>query len=536
MKQILSESLSLIQKSGYLIALTAITIFYISIDFLKSWFIILISDGKIEYITYYIIIELLMPFIDSLITTVRIDARFKIAELFLESEYNKYNNLSFLSKNQSTPDDFRRNLIDAYNSIDLIIDWGLPELINVCSSICSSIFIFYSKNMYLSGIIIIFINILSYFILIKKMQKQYFDARESRKKENDKLYNLIILNLPMFRQKEISPNKIIENDLKIIHNHGLDHKNWHKIVTVTNLTNRIPLLILLCQNDNTKILLLLNVLSQINNSVASLMSFLNQSNRILSNYSTYIDFWKNLEFKEEPTALPLPISINITDLNITLDNFTLKFTPSISSISIKQNDKILIKGPSGHGKSTFINSLLGKINGLTLDENKPENYFHHYIEFYQSIKENLPTSTITVRQIFDSDSNDDTIINCCKLCLIDDWISNLSIVDCNNHIIDIHSQNPLDIEINERISGGQKTRLALATRIYRMLKSNKSILILDEPEQGLDPPIAYKIIDNIINKFSNKTIIIISHLELISNKRNWNKVIYIEKGNVNLLY
>lgn len=31
---------------------------------------------------------------------------------------------------------------------------------------------------------------------------------------------------------------------------------------------------------------------------------------------------------------------------------------------------------------------------------------------------------------------------------------------------------------------GEKTRLCLATRIYLMLKYNKDVLILDEPEQG----------------------------------------------------
>jgi ABC-type transport system involved in cytochrome bd biosynthesis fused ATPase/permease subunit len=56
-------------------------------------------------------------------------------------------------------------------------------------------------------------------------------------------------------------------------------------------------------------------------------------------------------------------------------------------------------------------------------------------------------------------------------------------------------------------------------------------LILDEPEQGSDPEIAYNIIDNIFKKFPEKMIIVISHLELIHIKYKWDNKFRIKKVN-----
>ena len=42
--------------------------------------------------------------------------------------------------------------------------------------------------------------------------------------------------------------------------------------------------------------------------------------------------------------------------------------------------------------------------------------------------------------------------------------------------------------------------------------NHKQVLILDEPEQGLDPIIGVRVIQNIFNMFQHKTIIMISHI------------------------
>jgi ABC-type transport system involved in cytochrome bd biosynthesis fused ATPase/permease subunit len=105
-------------------------------------------------------------------------------------------------------------------------------------------------------------------------------------------------------------------------------------------------------------------------------------------------------------------------------------------------------------------------------------------------------------------------------------------------IINMESKkNPLDINIEERISGGQKCRLALATRVYQMMTNNhKKIFILDEPEQGSDN-VAIQVIQNIFDMFNDKTIILITHIcdcKLRNLNVHWDHKVSIKGGIVSL--
>ena len=87
----------------------------------------------------------------------------------------------------------------------------------------------------------------------------------------------------------------------------------------------------------------------------------------------------------------------------------------------------------------------------------------------------------------------------------------------------------------KKYSGGQKSRLCLATRCYEIEKFNKQILIMDEPEQGSDSDTIVKVINNICAKYNKCTIIMITHmcncqLKLVS--VNWNLKLKVENGSV----
>jgi DNA repair exonuclease SbcCD ATPase subunit len=223
-------------------------------------------------------------------------------------------------------------------------------------------------------------------------------------------------------------------------------------------------------------------------------------------------------------------------------------------------------------------------------------YYHNFVEFFQNIKEKTPTSKVTVRELFDDEEDDEVIKQCCEIAGAT-WVNKLTKVEKEEKVYpdwtihgllwkagvdyfktrtNVHSfirkkfgakvkkddeqvdveagpvesngqsdeskdepkdklkDNPLDQEINERHSGGEKTRLILATRVYRMkklLKQNRNrVLILDEPEQGSDPPLAYTILDRIKDEFPNLTIIVVSHLERIHEKEWWDKQLSVEDG------
>jgi Fe-S cluster assembly ATPase SufC len=98
---------------------------------------------------------------------------------------------------------------------------------------------------------------------------------------------------------------------------------------------------------------------------------------------------------------------------------------------------------------------------------------------------------------------------------------------------DISEPHVFDIQILGKCSGGEKARLAIAKKLDEADKKKAKCLILDEFEQGSDPEIAYKIInENIVNskEFANTTIIVISHLERIQTVIDWNQYWIISDG------
>ena len=70
------------------------------------------------------------------------------------------------------------------------------------------------------------------------------------------------------------------------------------------------------------------------------------------------------------------------------------------------------------------------------------------------------------------------------------------------------------------MSGGEKQLILLA----RALISNKEIIILDEALSEVNDELENRIINNMFNKFNNKTIIYVSHK---NNKDYFNRTINV---------
>ena len=171
----------------------------------------------------------------------------------------------------------------------------------------------------------------------------------------------------------------------------------------------------------------------------------------------------------------MQLTIKFKNININNNNFKLTQNyKSKKEFIINQGNKILITGETGLGKTTFINSYLGYIDGITIEGYKhPLNLYSNYIIMFQTIRSDIPTSKINIKELFSIETNKEFDIDLCKkvckMCCIDNWLEiNINIV---NDFID------------EKISGGEKSRLIMATKLYSLVKNNKKGLILDEPEQ-----------------------------------------------------
>jgi putative ABC transport system ATP-binding protein len=176
---------------------------------------------------------------------------------------------------------------------------------------------------------------------------------------------------------------------------------------------------------------------------------------------------------------------------VILENFNFK---------ISTEDKVVIIGPSGIGKSSLFNLLLGlkqPRSGEIFFKNKkinPQN-IHFLRSQIAYVDQDNSLGTGSVREIiedyFSFEVNTDKILSKDKLKkMINDFSLDGDILKKN---------------INQ-LSGGEKQRLSLIIALLL----DRPILLLDEISSALDP----KLVEGVINKIlelKNKTIIVVAH-------------------------
>lgn len=220
--------------------------------------------------------------------------------------------------------------------------------------------------------------------------------------------------------------------------------------------------------------------------------------------------------EEKKTNYTYDLNGNIVFSNVSIYIDKKIFLKNINFI-IKQGEKVGIVGENGSGKSILAKTILGfykyegkiYINGHNIERlNKSD--IRKYVElilgesymFSGSILENIKLNNkIDMSRV-------DTITSDCE---IKDEIYRFK-----------DKYNTLIGEKGAKLSGGQKQRISIA----RSLTSNKPIFILDEALNKLDNKTRRNILLNLINKYNNKTIILVSNnLEIINYVDN---VIYID--------
>ena len=180
----------------------------------------------------------------------------------------------------------------------------------------------------------------------------------------------------------------------------------------------------------------------------------------------------------------------------------LNFENVLTSISLEifEGDFIAILGPNGGGKTTFIKLLL---NILKQNSGK--------IEFHENLKNKIgyvPQSATTVDGVFPA-----TVDEIIKTAFVNkkSFLKKISIEDKNyiNFLMESFGIMDLKSKLFVELSGGQKQRVL----IVRALANKPKLLILEEPDIGLDNISQSKFIENlnIINKESKTTIIFVTH-------------------------
>ncbi|MGE5679946.1 MAG: ATP-binding cassette domain-containing protein [Bacillota bacterium] len=186
------------------------------------------------------------------------------------------------------------------------------------------------------------------------------------------------------------------------------------------------------------------------------------------------------------------------------ENVTIEFNGRLIlknfSLKIKENEKILIYGKSGIGKSTILKLALGNLrpqSGRILYKGRP---------LSREVVWQVRKEAAYVSQ--DMEIGNGKVKEFLKLVFSYKANSHLSDISTEiNELSDYFELNRDSLEKNiEDLSGGEKQRFMIITAI--LLK--RKIFLLDEVTSGLDPVLKKKVISFFLNE-SNWTEIIVSH-------------------------
>ena len=267
---------------------------------------------------------------------------------------------------------------------------------------------------------------------------------------------------------------------------------------------------------------LIPALMRIQNSLLQISNYRYGANLTLDLISNLTDL--NLKFRSTPRTVQIDgaPSINLNNTTFSYDDSGKPVFKNLS-LAVKSGEVTAIVGPSGAGKTTLIDLILGiyKPNGgeiyLSSQSQRvnPESVINFaYVPqmpnlISGSLQENI---TLGLKQ---PEVDSDLLIQAITSSGLDDLIKNLP--------------NGLDTKIDSignRLSGGELQRIAIARALYL----NAKLIVLDEGTSSLDGN-TEKFVTNYLFSLKGKvTIIIVAHR--LSSIKMADNIYYLEEGEI----
>jgi ABC-type transport system involved in cytochrome bd biosynthesis fused ATPase/permease subunit len=457
-----------------------------------------------------------------------------------EVEYARYDHLAYSSKRKTAESTFLEKLDRATSAVIQMLDWGIVEVTTNVSIAGRCIYTFARMGLWMYLIAVIIVSAVLYTRLLQPMHQRFATIQKEAIEVADATEARRLIQMFQFKRGQKTVPQMVANEQCVAQASLTINAYKARIsATLTILVRASKFLILMnVMGDYGNFLLAMTVVSELSRSVWDLSHFMRDYITQSSGYNSYVEWWNDLKFAPERPGYE-DIPPYITSVDISHDNFRLEM-PTGLTISVKRGSRILITGKTGGGKSTLIQGITGQRAGVTMGESpddrtiSPHRSSGQMSIFDQEMPMRTPFTKVTLRDLFNR-ATDDQIDECLKTTFGDmDAVHHLySVIGGGDLVGDI--VNPRDCYLNEKPSGGERSRICVAAVLCDARIHDKQMIILDEPDQGCDTETGIGMLQRIFDQSSKFTIVMVSHMcecKLDKLSVNWTQRLCVSQGQV----
>lgn len=208
--------------------------------------------------------------------------------------------------------------------------------------------------------------------------------------------------------------------------------------------------------------------------------------------------------KEKEETIKFNDSISVQNLSFSYPETTKNIFTNVS-FTIPRGKFVGIVGPSGAGKTTFVDILLGLLQPsegkILVDNNNIFDNVSGWLDNVSYVPQSIYLIDGTIKEniafgVLPEDIDDNRIQQVLKMAELYDFVQSLDL-----------KENTQCGDMGAKLSGGQKQRIGIARALYQ----NPSVLILDEATSALDNETEKQITETITKLKGEITIIAIAH-------------------------
>jgi ATP-binding cassette, subfamily B, bacterial len=222
-------------------------------------------------------------------------------------------------------------------------------------------------------------------------------------------------------------------------------------------------------------------------------------------------------------------TVDATSGLLTLDRVNVSFDGGAThalddvSLEIAAGETVAFVGPSGSGKSSLLNTVLGFIrptggrmllDGIDMEELD--------LRSFRSFVSVVPQESV----LFEGSIRDNVTYGLTGVSdeRVRDALGKANALDIIDALAD--GWNTVVGERGARLSGGQRQRLAIARALVR----NPRILLLDEATSALDSESETKVRDALVHLMRDRTTLVVAHR--LSTIRSADRIVVLDKGRI----